>query len=292
MTQRDQQIPLVERAAARLLDAGFAPKTKLPNPPTTNSPYVEGVPPLASKGEPSVVIEEGALAKAGLIAEDQAHSRFSEELSILQNNLLRRAFNQGSTTKGRSNLILVTSAVAGEGKSFISLNLAAGFARQSGRRVILVNGDAKPNGLRQIFGHAELPGLLELVSQSGIDVENLLLGTCLPNLELLPLGNDVKRSSDLITTPHMLELLDGLSRRYSDRVILLDSPPCLSSSVPHALAQVVGQVLFVIAAGETQQEDIEASLTFLETCPQISLMLNKVPTWNSHSFGLYSYLQK
>ena len=72
-------------------------------------------------------------------------------------------------------------------------------------------------------------------------------------------------------------------------MIVLDAPPCLSSSVPHTLANIVGQVVFVVAAGSTQQDDIEAALDLVRACPRISLLLNKVPPWNAHSFGLYNY---
>jgi exopolysaccharide/PEP-CTERM locus tyrosine autokinase len=237
------------------------------------------------------MVDENALAKAGVIDKAQPHSRVAEELRIVESKLLRQAFNEDSPSlrKVRSNLILVTSALAGEGKSFVSLNVAVGLASQSGRRVILVDADAKPSGLRQTFDHPTAPGLLELVCQNGLNIDNLLVPTAINSLDMLPLGDEAKRSAELFASARMVEVLQEMSRRYADRVILLDAPPCLSSSVPHAVAQVVGQVLFVVAAGGTQQEDIEAALGLVQACPQISLVLNKVPPWNSHSFGLYHY---
>ncbi len=297
MTQGDQHIHLIERAAARLRATGLAPSASPVSPPTPNEPVPNGVADAGSKRSSApdtvraILVDEGALAKAGLIDQAQPHSRVAEELRIVESKLLRQAFNDDapSSRKIRSNLILVTSALAGEGKSFVSLNVAAGLASQSGRRVILVDADAKPSGLRKTFGHTTAPGLLELVSQNGLNVDNLVVGTAINNLDMLPLGGDAKRSAELFASTRMVELLQELSRRYADRAILLDAPPCLSSSVPHAVAQVVGQVLFVVAAGYTQHEDIEAALGLVQACPQISLVLNKVPPWNAHSFGSYHY---
>ena len=89
----------------------------------------------------------------------------------------------------------------------------------------------------------------------------------------------------------MGEVIEQLRRRYADRLVIFDAPPCLSSSAPHTLAALCGQTILVVAANNTQQGDIEAALELLQVCPQISLLLNKLAPWMTRSFGSYGYYQ-
>ncbi|HJU20800.1 MAG TPA: hypothetical protein VJ770_30495, partial [Stellaceae bacterium] len=233
-------------------------------------------------------IDAIALTRAGLIDWDHRRTRILEELSIAQNNLLRHSFGEGGAAAIRSgNLVMVTSAFKGEGKSFISLNLAAGIARQAERRVLLIDTDAKPASLGQIFGLSTAPGLLDLTRENGSDIEDLIVPTTRDNLEFLPLGND--GGDEKLSQVRIAGLIEDIGRRYSDRLIILDAAPCLMSSDPHMLAPTMGQTVLVIAAGLTQQNDIEAALDLLRSCPVISLLLNKVGRWSGRSLGAYRY---
>jgi protein-tyrosine kinase len=105
----------------------------------------------------------------------------------------------------------------------------------------------------------------------------------------LPLGSGVDQSAEFFASKRMADVLQGLSRRYPDRPIIVDSSPCLSSSNPHVLAPIVGQVIIVVAAGSTQQGDVEAALDLVQNCRHVSLLLNRIASWNLHSFGSYAY---
>jgi Mrp family chromosome partitioning ATPase len=270
-----------------------APKKKeaaeAPNPEWSAEPGANPSDRAGSQSEP-VLIDESALTRGGLLSRRE-FSRLAEEFRIVEAKLVLQAFGETRAPDNarRSNLILVTSALAGEGKSFISMNIAAGLALQSGRRVILADADAKPGSLVQRLFAAETPGLLDLARDRTVDAGSLIVRTAVDNLDVLPLGRDARQSAELFASPLLATALRDLSKRYADRIILLDAPPCLSSSVPHALVDVVGQIVFVVGACSTQQEDLEAALGLLQTCPEIGLLLNKVPLWNAHSFGLYNY---
>jgi Mrp family chromosome partitioning ATPase len=165
------------------------------------------------------------------------------------------------------------------------LNLAAGIARLAERRVLLIDGDAKPNSLGQILGLFAAPGLLDLTRAGAFDLDDLIVPTVWENLEFLPLGSGGEPPSHT----RVAELMADIGQRDGERLIILDAPPCLSSSDPHTLAPVMGQTVLVIAAGFTQQTDVEAALDLVRTCPVVSLLLNKVKPWNGHSFGSYGY---
>ena len=296
-TDDDRRTHLIERAVARMHTGGLMSPAVLKKElteelvPTWSSEVVAKPSDEADKPPEPVLIDESALARAGMLSRE-AYSRLAEEFRIVEAKIVRQAFGEPpSDGVRRSNLILVTSALAGEGKSFISMNMAAGLAIQSGRRVILTDTDTKPGSLGQRLAAAETPGLLDLVRDRSLDVASLIVKTAVNNLDILPLGRDAKQSSDLFASANFAAALRDLSRRYADRIILLDAPPCLSSSVPHALVELVGQIVFVVGACTTQLEDLEAALSLLQACPEIGLLLNKVPLWNAHSFGLYNYPQ-
>jgi len=291
----DKRIHLIERAAARLRRPEAPPVVADPSPVAAfERPDSQRVPRLEPERRPRVeekrpaTIDAAALAKAGLIDWDQRGTRIVEELRIAQNNLLRHSFGDHGTVATRSgNLVMITSALAGEGKSFISLNLAAGVARQAERRVLLIDTDVKPHGsLGQMFGLSMAPGLLDLTRAGEFDLEEVIIPTAWENLAFLPLGSG---AADPLSRARIAELVADIGRRYRERLIILDAAPCLSSSDPHTLAPIMGQTVLVIAASVTQQTDIEAALDLVRTCPVVSLLLNKIRTWSGHSFGSYGH---
>ncbi|HTT79719.1 MAG TPA: AAA family ATPase [Stellaceae bacterium] len=235
-------------------------------------------------------IPADALARAGLVDRTPRRSRVAEEFRIVRSKVLRAAFGgNGVAASPRGNLILVTSALAGEGKTFVATNLAAGLSRQGDRRVLLVDIDLKDDALSRLIGVSTAPGMLDLARTSHHRVEEFVIPTALENLDVLPLGTGVAESAELFASKRMAERLDDLSRRYADRPIIFDASPCLSNSIPHVIAPLVGQIIMVVAAGSTQQGDIEAALDMVQGCPNVSLLLNKMMPWNRRSFGAYAY---
>jgi protein-tyrosine kinase len=294
LTIDDKRSHLIERAAARLRQAAAPPPEADPGAGAARERAgLHSVFALAPKPDlfegrnRPAVIETATLAKAGLIDADRQGARVVEELRIAQNNLLRYALGEPGAPAARSgNLVMITSALAKEGKSFIALNLAAGIARQAERRVLLIDTDARPGSLGRMFGLGMAPGLLDLTRGGARDLEDLAVPTACENLEFLPLGNG---GGEALPRARIAERIAEIGRRYSEHLIMLDTAPCLASSDPHALAPIVGQTVFVIAAGFTQQADIEAALDLVQTCPVVSLLLNKIRSWNGHSFGSYGH---
>lgn len=310
---------LVERAAERLLRAGAlegsaaqllepdqrpAPARPRPIVPATldqqaASPAV----PQALAVEPSQVpvdpagdtglvggrpiVEIAALERAGVFDWTRGRSRISEEFRLAQRQVMRNAFAE-SAHAGISNLLMVTSAKPGEGKSFTALNLAASIALQGDHPVLLIDSDSKRDSICQAFGLADAAGVLDLAGNPSIDPSDVILKTQIDGMSFLPVGQDRNRSSELFASKDMTQLIQSLGRRYADRLVILDAPPCLSTSDPAALAPVVGQVVFVIEAERTQRDEIEAALDLIQACPMVMLLLNKVQVSTRYTFGAYS----
>jgi receptor protein-tyrosine kinase len=232
-------------------------------------------------------IDALSLERAGMVDWSRTRTRISEEFRLVQRQILRSAFGPGAEP-GFSNLLLVTSARPGEGKSFMSTNLSGSIARQGDHHVLLIDADSKRDSICYNFGLSQARGLLDLAANPKLDPAPLIVKTPIERLSILPVGRERERSAELFSTKEMTRIIQSLGRRYADRLLILDAPPCLSTSDPAVLAQVVGQILFVVEADRTQRDEIEASLDLIQACPSITLVLNKQQISSRYTFGAYS----
>jgi len=218
-----KQDHLIERAAALLrqpvtpvTETKLAPPSPGRNPSALplrqQSPKAEGV-----RKEPEVSkprLEHNLLAQAGLFEAGGSYSRPAEEFRIIQKKLLQSLSQTQTGPHVRANLVMITSALKGEGKSFVSINLAAEAARHGDRQVLLVDADPKPLGLRQKLGLTSAPGLLDLARSVPADAARFVMPTNADHLNVLPLGTDPKGGIELLTSKRMAEAIENLSRRY------------------------------------------------------------------------------
>ena len=269
---------LVERAIEALgggeaLRPRVAPRAPEP-PPAPAAP--------AAPAKPDVSL--AALRAAGLIdaPEGQQRSRSVEEITVVQQQILRGMEDVGA---GRNRMVVVTSARPGEGKTFVATNLAASMAANSTRKVILVDVDGKRGSVSDLLANGEVNGLRSLAAQERMAPPLL---TCeVRNLLLLPYGKPVSGESVVPPGSQVSEALARLARALPDHVLIIDTPPSLSTSDAHALSSIAGQVVVVVDAERTQRNEVEAALDMMEACPNLSLLLNRVCLTASDSFGAY-----
>jgi protein-tyrosine kinase len=255
-----------------------------PLPATPRAPIAD---PAAAPLQGPTSVDAVSLERAGMVDWSRTRTRISEEFRLVQRQILRSAFGPGAEP-GFSNLLLVTSARPGEGKSFMSTNLSGSIARQGDHHVLLVDADSKRDSICYSLGLAQSRGLLDLAANPKLDPAPLIVKTPIERLSILPVGRERERSAELFSTKEMTRLIQSLGRRYADRLLILDAPPCLSTSDPAVLAQVVGQILFVVEADRTQRDEIEASLDLIQACPTITMVLNKQQISSRYTFGAYS----
>lgn len=229
------------------------------------------------------------LERGGLVIGRKSRTRISEEFRIAMGHILRTLQDSYTAGSGSANLIMVTSARPGEGKSFTALNLAGSLAQQSQREVLLLDVDAKQRPMTYELGLTDAPGLLDLVANSSLKVEDLLVRTAIPNLSFLPIGSRLPDNSEMLASRPVSAVVERLGRRFANRLIILDAPPCLSTSDPSGLAPIVGQTLMVVEAERTQRNELEAALDLIRVCPAITLLLNKIQLTTSYTFGAYHY---
>lgn len=261
---------LVERAA-EILARRAQPPEEAPPPPSAPPPGPQAIQPPARN---LPVIPLDALREAGLLlpGQPEAH-RVREEIAMVQHQLLRQVDDALPDASPQRRIMLVASALPGEGKSFLALNLAHGIASRGARPVLLVDADGRPDSLTALLGQAARPGLRELVAAPSGRGAELVLPTEAERLAFLPAGlAPPDAAAPRGTVGHALQ---RLAMALPDHVLILDSPPCLSSSEATALAGVAGQVMLVVAAERTTRAEVEAALDAVEACPVLRLVLNR-----------------
>lgn len=257
-------------------------------------------------GAPRAAISIPALIEAGMVDWTQPRTRLSEEFRVIQAQVLRSSFsgdpdisshsgpagaavaNGSARTEPRmaDNVVMITSARPREGKTFASVNLAASIARLCDRDVLLVDIDSKKDSLTDKLGLRGQPGLLELAADPRIDPQDLILPTEMSHLSVLSFGASTN-GAELLASRQMARVIRNLGRRFADRFVILDAPPCLASSDAPAIAPIVGQIVLVVQAEQTQRGEVESALDLIESCPTITLLLNKVQLRSRHAFGGY-----
>ena len=223
----------------------------------------------------------------------KARTRISEEFRVSVGQILRSVRGSYTPGRGAGNLIMITSARPGEGKSFTALNLAGSIAQHTQREVLLVDVDAKQNALSDQLGIGDRPGLIDLALTPSLRVEDTIVRTVIPNLSFLPVGvrrvDSLEGGAEGTVARPITALIERLGRRYANHIVILDAPPCLSTSDPSTIAPLVGQVVMVVEAERTQRAEVLAALDLIKACPTITLMLNKIRVTTSYTFGAYHY---
>jgi protein-tyrosine kinase len=181
--------------------------------------------------------------------------------------------------------ILVTSALAEEGKSFVAANLAINMARNVDQHVLLVDCDLRKPTIHSKFGFNGIKGLSEYLSSS-VELSSLLIKSSVDKLTILPSGAPPQNPSELISSAKMAALIQELKTRYHDRYIILDSPPPMMAPETSAIAKSVDGILLVVKYGATSMDLVEELMTHLDREKIIGAVINQ---FNTREFRRYSY---
>ncbi len=187
-----------------------------------------------------------------------------------------------------NNVIFITSAVSGEGKTFVSMNLALSLAGELDRSVLLVDGDAAKGDLSTWMGIHGEKGLVDLLQESNGYGESTVIGTNVDRLSVMPSGRFTDNLDELYASELMDTLVYGMARRDPNRLIVIDGPPLLATTEAAVLARLAGQVLLVVEASKTSQHVVQQALGQLEGCQLASALLNKASESSEAGYG-YGY---
>ena len=286
---------LIEQAARRLEQLRQAgvdmpatavrpaqPAQAIPTPAATPEP---SVPVLTSR---RVDLDLDALTVAGIINPNSPRSEIADQYRVIKRPLIKNAMGKGASIIANGNLIMVTSALPGEGKSFTSINLAMSIATELDNTVMLVDADVARPSVMRMLGLPDGPGLLDMVLDDTLDMSSVLLKTNIEKLTILPSGTPHPRATELLASDAMIRLLEDMAARYPDRIIVFDSPPLLITTESRVLATHMGQIVLVVNAGKTLQSEVKQAVATIESCPVKLLLLNRASSLFQGGYG-YSY---
>lgn len=258
--------------------------------PTTSTaapaePAPEAAPKTHSK---SVEIDIDRLGKFGFITPKQPRSTVADEFRVIKRPLLQNAEGRSAAQAANANLIMITSALPGEGKSFTAINLAISMAMELDHTVLLVDADVSRPSVLTTIGVAQEKGLMDLLTGEVSDLSDVMLRTNIEKLSILPAGTPHQRATELLASEAMNGLLQEMARRYAERVIVFDSPPLLATTEARVLATHMGQVVLVVESERTPQSSVRHALATIESCPIKLMVLNKSREKAMRAYG-YGY---
>ena len=253
----------------RSLEAAGAVK----HPPRTEPPAQ--LQPHSTEQSRRIVIDLAQLAAAGMVTPDAPRSQIADEFRVIKRPLLGNAQRKAVSVGAPANLVMVTSALAGEGKTFTAVNLAMSIAMELDSTVLLVDADVANPSLPGVLRFSSPKGLLDVLTHSSIRLPDVLLKTNVPKLSILPAGTAHRRATELLASEAMERLIAEMANRYADRIIVFDAPPLLPTTESRVLATHMGQIVVVVEADKTTHGALKQALATVEACPVVMTMLNK-----------------
>ena len=222
-----------------------------------------------------VDLDLARMRDAGMVTAASGRTSLLEDFRVIKRPLLKRAFGEASTPGRPNNLIMVTSSLPGEGKTYCAINLAMSIAMELDHTVLLVDADvARPSVLRTL-GLPAQRGLMDILIDDKLDLSDVMLRTNVDTLSILPAGTSTPRATELLASSTMSNMVNEIANRYPDRVVIFDSPPLLLTSESRVLASHMGQIVMVVEAQTTTQHAVKESLRQLEGCSNVNLIYNK-----------------
>jgi receptor protein-tyrosine kinase len=250
--------------------------------------------PLSTTGSHRLVkFDRVALRAIGLLPPESQERLVQNQFRHIKRALIANAFGKGVAPIPNGHLLMMTSALPGEGKTFSTINLALSLAREKDFEVLVVDADVAKPQISGLLKVEQEPGLLEALTDESIDVESLVLRTDVKGLSILPAGRcDEDTATELLASGRMQAIVARLGARSISRIVLFDSPPLLLTNESRVIATVVGQIVMVVRAGVTPQPAVLEAIGFLGEGKPIGLVLNQSKAnapGSYYGYGAYGY---
>jgi len=238
-----------------------------------------------------VSLDIADLDRQGYITPKQSNTPLTNSFRMIKRPLLNIAAGKGSASPGNPNVIMICSSVSGEGKSFTAINLAISIAMERDKHVLLIDADVVKPTHHKIFRLGARDGLTDLLLGRVRDMSDVIFKTNIPSFSVMVAGRIVDHATELLASQAMEDFIDEIAGRYSDRIIIIDSPPLLMTTEASVLAPHMGQVILVVEAEKTLRHQVEMSLGLLSN-EVTFLVLNKMRgSDDGGGYGYYGYGQ-
>ena len=212
-------------------------------------------------------------------------SQNADEYRIIKRPILTNAFGPQESLYPEGNLLMVTSALPNEGKTNVAINIALSIAHEVNNTVLLIDADIAKADTSRVFDVEDKKGLIDLLVDDSLDIEDVLIETGVPGFKVMPAGSDYTVKNELLASKQMRDLLTELSTRYPDRMVVIDSPPLLVTAESRVVSSLAGQIALVIEAAKTPKPQVHDAVSILDKDKPINIILNK--TNRNFGFGQY-----
>ncbi len=217
-----------------------------------------------------------------LVTLRKPHSAASEQFRQLKTNIFFPEKGEVPRT------IMITSASPHEGKSFVSANLAVSIAQSIDEFVLLMDCDLRDPSIHTLFGFEEVQGLSEYLS-SATPLSSLLKKTFMDKLTILPGGKIPPNPSELLSSEQMRRMLHEVKLRYSDRYILIDTPPPYITSETNAIARYVDGIIIVVRQGKTREKEVQDIIDIYGKDKILGVIQNYSKKKIGYGYGYHKY---
>jgi len=211
-----------------------------------------------------------------------------ESLAAEQYKMLREQIKRLRVESGIRNFS-ITSPVKRDGKTTVTVNLAAALSLDYEEKVLVIDGDLRAPSIHRYFNTPESPGLADyLASSAKMNLKNIVRETFVPGLHILPAGKPSYLSSELLAKERMKQLLEEAEAEFPGHHIIIDGPPILSTPDPLVIARHVDGVLLVVRAGKTPRDYLTKALQSLNSNKIMGVVLNGADLGISPKYYYYT----
>jgi protein-tyrosine kinase len=236
-----------------------------------------------------VHLDYAKLRASRIVTPDNKRSGAYNEFRSLKRKLLPMTLDPETGIVAR-NVVMVTSALPREGKTFTAMGFAISLAAESNLNVILVDGDVVRGSIADYFHGEDQDGLVELLTGKRQRIDDLLHPCSdLPRLHVLFAGKRHEAAPEMLASSRMGEICAALSKHFQQSIVLFDAPPVLAASEPAAMAAHAHHLIMLVASDRSARHQVESALAEVSCCPSISLLFNKSPRWQRPLSDPYYY---
>lgn len=264
-----------DKAVDALHETPAAPAAADTAQPAPSARTAETARPAQKSSTRRVELDLDRMRAMGLVTAAAGRTRLIEDFRVIKRPLIQRAFAERKPGDKPGNLIMVTSSLPGEGKTYCAINLAMSIAMELDHTVLLVDADVARTSVMRTLGLPAHRGLMDILLDDKLDMADVMLRTNVDTLSILPAGTSNPRATELLASSTMTSLVNEIANRYPDRVVIFDSPPLLLTSESRVLASHMGQIVMVVEAQTTTQHAVKEALHQLEGYPNVNLIYNK-----------------
>jgi capsular exopolysaccharide synthesis family protein len=225
----------------------------------------------------SVEVSKDRLREKRVIVGD-INDSISDQYKVLRTHVLQRL------KANQWNSLAITSPNEGCGKTLTSINLAISLAREVNHSVLLVDLDLRRPSIHSYFFNDNEPGLSEFLTE-GKELSEILFNPGMERLVILPGNKPFANSSEMLSSPKMVQLVEELKKRYPNRIVIFDMPPLLSCDDMIAFSPYIDAIMLIVEEGGTRKDELKRAYELIEKSNVIGTVLNK----SVHDMTTYGY---